>query len=530
MKSGNLIRFILAGIFFYVIASCKHQADNSTNEHDHAREQAMEHNYEADDAHADHDHEQSADIAHAEHADEHPVKSITWFEDGYELFAELGEPLVNEPVELILHLTRLTDYKPIAEQHIDLSFIGPEKISVHAHSNVKGIFHATITPKQAGEFSLVINFDDKKKSRKITVHPIRVHASHKTFPAHEADEENLITYLKESAWNDDFALHQLKSEPFSRVIKTSGEILPAPGDETIITAMHSGTISLGNKLIEGQKVSKGETISIISSDLIHQNLTNDYLLAKNSFEKAKLDYQRAQDLINEKLISEKEFLETKLNFESTKNTFSNISKFYSDGNETVTAPVAGIIRSVFVSEGQFIKEGTPIATVMQNKRIILKADVPQQYYDLTPGIFEASFKPVYAYELFNTAELNGKRLSYSTALPANSLFTTVNFEFDAHPKIITGSYAEVYLKSATIHDALTIPVSALMEDQGNYFVFLMHDGEHFKKTYVQLGESDGSKVEVLSGLDSGTYVVSKGTYKVYLASLGNSAPAHTHSH
>ncbi len=527
MKSGNLIRFILTGIFFYIMASCQHQAVNSTKEHDHASEQALEHNHEVDDLHADHNHEQSDDDAHA---DEHPVKSITWFEDGYELFLEMGEPVVNEPVELILHLTRLNDYKPIAAHHIDITLTGPGNIDAHAHSQEKGIFHATITPKQMGEFSLVINFDDENKSRKITVYPIRVHASHETFPSHEADEENLITYLKESAWNDDFALHQLKAEPFSRVIKTSGEILPAPGDETIITAMHSGTISLGNKLIEGQQVSKGETISIISSDLIHQNLTNDYLLAKNSFEKAKLDYQRAQDLINEKLISEKEFLEAKLNFESTKNTFTNISKFYSDGNETVKTPVAGIIRSVFVNQGQFIQEGTPIATVMQNKRIILKADVPQQYYHLTPGIFEASFKPVYAEELFNTAALNGKRLSYSTALPANSLFTAVYFEFDAHPKIITGSYAEVYLKSATVHDALTIPVSALMEDQGNYFVFLMHDGEHYEKTYVQLGQSDGSKVEVLSGLEAGSYVVSKGTYKVYLASLGNSAPAHTHSH
>lgn len=532
MISGNSIRFILTGIILYVLASCQHKAENSNHEQEHATEQASEHVHEADVAHADHDHaqEQAVNAEHADHTDEHPVKSITWFQDGYELFAEMEELMVNEPVEMILHLTRLNDYKPIAEHHIDLTLIGPDKTSAHAHSKVKGIFHATILPKQAGEYSLVIDFTDEEKPRKITVHPIMVHASHTTLPAQEAEEQNLITYLKVSAWNDDFALHQLKAEPFSRVIKTSGEILPAPGDETIITAMHSGTISLGNKLIEGQKVSKGETISIISSDLIHQNLTNDYLLAKNSFEKAKLDYQRARDLIDEKLISEKEFLEAKLNFESTKNTFTNISKFYSDGNETVLAPVAGIIRSVFVSQGQFIQEGTPIATVMQNKRIILKADVPQQYYHLTPGIFEASFKPVYAEELFNTAALNGKRLSYSTALPVNSLFTAVNFEFDAHPKIITGSYAEVYLKSATIHNALTIPVSALMEDQGNYFVFLMHDGEHFKKTYVQLGESDGTKVEVLAGLDAGSYVVSKGTYKVYLASLGNSAPAHTHSH
>lgn len=476
-----------------------------------------------------HEHEEADSHEHEtinEH-DEHEALSFTHFEAGYEVYSEVSEWVVSEPAELVIHITRLDSYQPISAPSIKVSF---ESVNSTANNSEPGIFPVTLTPEKAGFHTLVISFADHDKSQTLRIDSIEVYSDDAHVPHNHEGESGLITYSKELAWKESFGLYPVHKEPFSRVIRTSGEILPAPGDETIITALHSGTISLRNKLIEGRKVDQGEVISTITSDLIHQNLTNDYLLAKNSFEKANMDYERSQKLINEKLISEKEFLESKLNYESAKNNFQNISKYYSDGNENVKAPIAGIIRSVFVREGQFIQEGTPIATIMQNKRVILKADVPQQYNNLTPGIYEANFIPVYSDKLLNTKTLNGKRISYSSALPANSLFTTVNFEFDANPDIIPGSYVQVYLKSAASKLGLVIPQTALMEDQGNYFVFVMHDGEHFKKTYITLGESDGENVEVLSGLQAGEYIVSKGAYKIHLALLSNAVPAHTHSH
>jgi cobalt-zinc-cadmium efflux system membrane fusion protein len=110
------------------------------------------------------------------------------------------------------------------------------------------------------------------------------------------------------------------------------------------------------------------------------------------------------------------------------------------------------------------------------------------------------------------------------------LFTSVNFELDASNEIMPGSYCQVFLKSAATKNTLITPVSALMEDQGNYFVFIMANGEHYKKTYITIGDSDGEFVEVLSGIAEGDYVVNKGTYKVYLASLGTAAPTQSHAH
>lgn len=306
--------------------------------------------------------------------------------------------------------------------------------------------------------------------------------------------------------------------------------MPAPGDEFIVTALHAGTASLNETLIEGRQIKAGEVISTISSSLIHENMTNKYLKAKNEFEKARLDFNRARNLIDEKLISEKEYLEAKLNYESSKNTFENISKYYSDGNQQLKSPTDGYIRTVFVKEGQYIEEGQPIATIIRNKRVLLKAYVPQQYNHLSPSIFDANFSPVYTPTIFSVKSLNGSRMSYSAALPDNSQFVPLYFEMDANPDIMPGSYAEVFLKSASFESQITVPVSALMEDQGNYYVYVQVDGEHYLKTYIALGDSDGYRAVVKSGLTLGDVVVIKGAYQVYLASLGTSGPTQTHSH
>ncbi|MDA3891525.1 MAG: efflux RND transporter periplasmic adaptor subunit [Salinivirgaceae bacterium] len=499
---------------------------NQQNAHDHSNETAVD-EHEG----LDHGVEESEDN-HSSEADEHKhgTTSYTVFQNGYELFMEMSTMIVRESASMTIHITRLSDYKPIQAEEIKVSLNGEKTYNTNAHGHLTGIYHAAFKPKQTGSYQLNIDFNDLNKNLQFTVDSITVYLNHDQLPNTPEEEAGLIPYLKEQVWTEDFGIYKVQSQAFSRVIKTSGEILPAPGDETIITALHSGTVSLRNLLIEGKKVSQGDVIGIISSDLIHQNLTNDYLEAKNKFTKANMDYERAKNLIDEKLISEREYSETKLNYKSTKNAFNNIAKFYSDGNENVKASMNGFIRSVFVREGQFINEGQPIATIIQNKKIILKADIPQQYNHLASGIYAANFSPVYTNKLFSTNDLNGERLSYSSALPANSLFTSVNFELDASNEIMPGSYCQVFLKSAATKNTLITPVSALMEDQGNYFVFIMANGEHYKKTYITIGDSDGEFVEVLSGIAEGDYVVNKGTYKVYLASLGTAAPTQSHAH
>ena len=81
-----------------------------------------------------------------------------------------------------------------------------------------------------------------------------------------------------------------------------------------------------------------------------------------------------------------------------------------------------------------------------------------------------------------------------------------------------------------MQNVISVPVSALIEEQGVYSVFVREHEEAYKKVPVTLGADNGSEVQILSGLKAGDEVVTAGAYQIKLASASNAIPAHTHNH
>ena len=98
-------------------------------------------------------------------------------------------------------------------------------------------------------------------------------------------------------------------------------------------------------------------------------------------------------------------------------------------------------------------------------------------------------------------------------------------------EIVPGAYIEVFLLTTSIDNAIVVPVSALTEEQGLYFVYLRLDEEGYKKQEVTVGNSDGENVRILSGLHEGDQVVTRGVYQVKLAANSGVIPeGHSHNH
>ena len=129
-----------------------------------------------------------------------------------------------------------------------------------------------------------------------------------------------------------------------------------------------------------------------------------------------------------------------------------------------------------------------------------------------------------------------RKLEKGNVIPAgkvrnnNAYYIPVNFEIDNKGKIIPGSFIEVFLKTNTINDALIIPYSALIEEQGNFYAYVQTSGEGFQKRELKLGVNDGIFVQVLSGIKENERVVTKGAYQIKLATMSGKIPAHGHEH
>lgn len=463
--------------------------------------------------------------------------AYTLYSDKTELFVEFRPLIVGKTSKFAVHVTQLGEsFKAVTEGSVAVSLIGDEpQIPDRADKpSSPGIFRLALKPENRGKYHMVFVVEVKGVFEKLVIEDITVYPDTKTALASQKVETigEEIVYLKEQAWNIEFANIEVKREPFAEIIKTTGEIVPANGDEVIITAQSKGIITVANsgKLI-GSSVNYGETIFTISgAGLTEDNLDTKYKEAKNRYEKSKIDFKRAKELIKDSVISQKYFQETELRYKNAISTFSTMEKDYTTDGHRVTSPIQGYIKNVMVSEGEYVEIGQPVASVLQNRKLILIAEVPQRYFPKLNSISSANFITAYDGKIYSTGKLNGKLISYGQSVNNKAPYIPLNFEITNNGAIIPGSFVEVLLKTDVIKESLVIPYSALIEEQGNYFAYVQTSGEGFQKRELSIGGNDGLNVQILSGIKEGERVVTKGGYQIKLATLSGKMPAHGHEH
>jgi RND family efflux transporter MFP subunit len=316
---------------------------------------------------------------------------------------------------------------------------------------------------------------------------------------------------------------------FNDVVKASGRIVAAQGDEVAVVATVSGVARLGKlSFTDGTPVSKGQSLlSIASSGIAEGDVATR---TENAYLTAKQEYERMKALVDDKIVSARDFEQARLNYEQARTAWEAIAGKKTEGGVSVTAPIGGYLKNIQVKDGDYVSVGQPLATVSQNNRLTLRAEVSEKYYSVLPSIRSANFRTPYDNNLYELSQLNGRIISYGKASDSESFYVPILFQFDNKGSIIPGSFVEVYLLSSPIGDVISVPNSALIEEQGQFSVYVRAHDDKYKKTAVKLGLNNGRDTQVLSGLKEGDEVVTEGAYQIKLASATSAIPAHTHSH
>ena len=356
----------------------------------------------------------------------------------------------------------------------------------------------------------------------------------------ECEGHNHGSEASESEHSDEIILPKAKAEAagvkvstiepgtFEQVIKTSGQVLAAQGDESVAVATVAGVVSFRGKVTEGMSVGKGTALVTISSSNIADG--DPVQRARIAYDISRKEYERMQALVKNKIVSDKEFAQAEQNYENARISYEALAKNHSAGGQAVTSPISGFVKNILVKEGDYVTIGQPLVSITQNRRLFLRAEVSEKYYPSLRTIGSANFKTPYDNKVYELKELNGRLLSFGKSAGENSFYVPVTFEFDNKGDIIPGSFVEVYLLSSPMENVLSLPRTALTEEQGLFFAYLQLDEEGYKKQEVTLGADNGKSVQVLSGIKAGDRVVTQGAYQVKLASASNAIPAHSHEH
>jgi len=564
------IFFIIVLAFIY--AACGNNQQSSSHDHEHEEEISHEghshatgevhqhesesvddHNQNHDHDHADeaaeavHEHESAEEQAHEEEsahnhtteedAHDHGEAKIQLIEytENFELFAEADPFVAGEESNILAHFTLLPGFEPLNDGTITARLIADESESAQTleHPTRNGIYSFTIEPEKAGPAELIFEINRGDTTDEIHIHNLKVYADEHD-AAHPAEEMesaslNTVVFTKEQSWKIDFATEPVRTEPFGEVIKTSALVQSAPGDEIQISAKTNGIVQFtGNELVEGQRVTNGRSLFTISgSGLAEDNLEVRFTEARNNFEQAKADYERAQELAEDKIVSQKALLEAKNQYENARAVYENLRDNFNNTGQTVTSPMTGFIKHLSVQNGEYVVAGQPLVTVSQNENLMLNAEVQQKYLPVLGAVHSANIRNMHSNETYTLDELNGKIVSWGRTANQNNYMLPINLQIDNKGSFVPGGFVELYLQTVTNAQAVTVPNSALLEEQGNFFVMVQLNPELFEKREVKTGTSDGLRTEITSGLQGNERVVTKGTVLVKLAQSTGTLDAHS---
>lgn len=314
--------------------------------------------------------------------------------------------------------------------------------------------------------------------------------------------------------------------PFSEVVKVVGEIMPAATDRAVISAPTSGIVRLDSGIEAGKNVRAGELVATISSKGISGGDSDR--TAKATLDAAKRELDRITPLLKDGLVTKKDYNDALRAYEEAKSAYSPAA-----ASGRASSSMAGVISELLVSDGSYVEAGQPIASVVRNQRLTLKALLPSRQADMLPRISSANVRSTNSSGgTVSLAERGGRLLSSSASSGVSTPgYIPVYFSFEDRGDLVPGTPAEVYLIGSERSDMLTVPMGAISEQQGEKFVYVKIEDHAYAKHPVKVGRNDGVRVAILDGISEGDSVVSAGTTFVRLAETSTVVPeGHSHSH
>jgi RND family efflux transporter MFP subunit len=229
---------------------------------------------------------------------------------------------------------------------------------------------------------------------------------------------------------------------------------------------------------------------------------------------AELTLKRKQYLYEQKVVSQQEFDEVKARHQATlarrdiaqagqaqARAVLNEAKTSLDYTR-VRAPFNGVVTQKKADSGMLASPGTPIFTVEDMGRYRLEVAVNESdLWCVRPGGHVSV-----AIEALSNAELNGKIVQIVPAADPASRAFLVKIELPADARLRSGLFGRAQF-SRGIQEALLIPRSAVVERGQLQGVFVLDQNKVASLRYITLGKFSGSEIQVLSGLQTGEWLV-----------------------
>ena len=459
---------------------------------------------------------------------------LTAYSGNWEIFAEATPFVAGQQSDILAHFTSIPDFRPLREGRVTVSLISGEATAkvIMEEPLRTGIYGFTLTAPAAGDARMIFEIETSTGTDTVELSGLHIyvdpHTAFHSAESHLPSATGSVTFTKEQSWQIDFATGSVTSQPFGPVLKTVGEVLPAQGDEVVLTARINGIVGFTTReLYAGTTVEQGETLlNIMGGSLAEGNSALRYREARSNYERATADYERISTLAADQIVSERELLQARNQYENAKATYESLQENFSEGGQTLKSPFSGYLSKLHVSNGQYAETGMPVATVSRNRELVIRTEVQQRYSHHLGNIYSANFITGGG-KSYTLEQLEGSVISTARNISEDSHLLGVHLQIAKNPDIIPGTLLNVFLRTRTSNTEVVVPSTSLIEEQGNYFVYVQIHPESFQKRQVFTGEHDGFNTGIISGLKEGERIVTRGAVMLKVATAAGGIDPHS---
>jgi RND family efflux transporter MFP subunit len=229
--------------------------------------------------------------------------------------------------------------------------------------------------------------------------------------------------------------------------------------------------------------------SLFQRQLLPQQ-TFDDVEARHQAALAQLDLARAQ------------FEQAKARLDELKITLSNA---------LIVSPVDGFIGKRFLDPGAFASTNAPVASVVDIRTVRMVANLVERDMRRVPAGTAANVQV----DAFPGETFKGRVSRVAPIFDPATRTAEIEIEVsNAGYRLKPGMYSRVQLTVDTRADAVTVPRNALVDLEGKNGVFVASAKDPKQMTAkfqpVQTGIRDGERVEITTGLNAGSEVITTG--------------------
>jgi membrane fusion protein (multidrug efflux system) len=291
-------------------------------------------------------------------------------------------------------------------------------------------------------------------------------------------------------------------------VETVGSLKPY---EVVIVSSEVDGILHEIRVNEGTPVSRGALLAVIDDHDYRNEATRAEAAvrqAEATLANNRLEFQRKDALFKEELVTRQQYDDVTTRLAIAEADVERVKAARSIARERldktrIYSPLGGFVQEKKQAVGNYVRNGTPIFTIVQNHPLKLDFTIAEK--DISK--LKIGQDVMFTVETHAGKEFTGRLKTIYPALEDRTRTLQVE-ALVPNPKNVLkpGLFARVTLYTDVAVDTVVIPVTAIIYEDSSTKVFVV-EGDRAKEKKIKIGGKYGEFMEVVEGLAGGETLV-----------------------